>query len=295
MTDTDSAIKYVGVDGCKAGWIGVGLDDEGRARVSVREKFSEILERFGDASLIIVDMPIGLPENGKPSLRDCDRQARYLLGDRWGSVFAVPSREFINEVMGNQDWGYLNDTEMKYQEKYRKANEWSKKHMGGGISAQSFGITRKIYQADEALKRRDTDDSPKVREAHPEVCFMALNEGNHPMCYHKSEPDGHKERIETLCHCGLNVAVIHEQARREEHRKTRVADDDILDAIALAITAKLGSENGGRLMYLPKFLSPAKFLRLPDMDSPPTDCEGLPMEMVYAIPNNTESASRSAK
>ena len=66
--------------------------------------------------------------------------------------------------------------------------------------------------------------------------------------------------------------------------------------LALAITAKLGSrERGAAYVRLPKFLSPAKFLRLPDMDSPPTDCEGLPMEMVYVIPNDTESSSGSAK
>ena len=275
----------------------MGLDDGDGTRVKVREKFSEILECFGDACIVLVDMPIGLRESGKPSLRECDKQARYLLGDRWGSVFAVPSREFVNEVMENPEWGYSNDTEMKHQERYHKANEWSKERYCAGISAQSFGIVRKIGEVDEALKRRDIDASPKVREAHPEICFMALSEGNRPMCYHKSESKGRKERMDTLRRCGLNVIEIKRQARCEERRKTRVADDDILDAIALAVTAKLGLENGNRLsrLPLPNCLSLEKFLQSPDMDSSPPYCDGLPMEMVYALPNDTKVASRSEK
>ena len=277
---TDSAIKYVGVDGCPAGWIAVGLGDGNESCVKVfgRGKFPSLLEHFNDASVVLVDMPIGLPEDGAPSLRDCDRDARWLLGERWGSVFPVPSRRFVDKMM-EIGWGYKD---------YSKANKWSKKCLGGGISAQSFAITPKIVEVDKALKC-DKSILSKVRETHPELCFMALSENNQPMTHKKSEREGFEERCEILRHCtrhvdGLDVGAIYKKARRKESRKTKVADDDILDAIALAITAKLGLQNGNQLRHLPKGVAPEKVIHLTDKN-PPTDSNGFPMEMVYVIPN----------
>ena len=259
---TDSVIKYVGVDVCKAGWIGVGLDDGDGWDVKASVDFSDMLAHFGDASIILVDMPIGLPEDGKPSLRDCDGEARRKLGELWRSVFEVPSSRFVNEVMDNPCWGHP------------KANEWSKgQYDGGGIAIQSFAITRKIGELDEALSRRDKGASPKIRESHPEICFWALNE-RQPMSHKKSDPEGREERLETLRHCAQDVNNIDVDAISKEIRckftKSQVADDDILDALALAITAKIVSQNGDRLGTLP--------------EDPPTDSKGLPMEMVYAKP-----------
>lgn len=104
---------------------------------------------------------------------------------------------------------------------------------------------------------------------------MALSKGNQPMSQKKSTRKGVEERRETLRHCarhvdGLDVGEIYEKARRE-YTKSQVADDDILDALILAITAKLGCQNG--------------FRRLPEDLS--HDCKKpKPPEMVYyAIPN----------
>ena len=57
---------------------------------------------------------------------------------------------------------------------------------------------------------------------------------------------------------------------RDEFTKSQVADDDILDALAAAITARIGCQQGNELRTLP--------------ENPPTDSKGLPMEMVYAKP-----------
>lgn len=274
---TDSAIKYVGVDGCPAGWIGVGLDDGDGAEIKVCGKFGDLLTHyFKDACVVLVDMPIGLPEDGAPVYRGCDNDARELLKKkrRESSVFHVPSRRFVDEVMDNPDWGYRNAT-MNHRERYNKANGRSKElNDGSGISPYTFGIIPNIYEVDEYLTSC-VADSPKIRESHPEVCFWALNGGkpDSSMTTSKKTDSGFKERIETLRHCARNVNDIDVDAAyakaRREYTKSQVADNDILDALALAITAKIGCRQG-------------EFKTLPE--NPPTDSKGLPMEMVYAIP-----------
>ena len=253
---SDSAIMYVGVDGCKAGWIGVGLDDGDGWEVKASVDFSDMLAHFGDAGIILVDMPIGLPEDGKPTFRACDEEARRELGERKQSVFRVPSRRFVDKVMDNPCWAHP------------EANEWSKSRYGAGIAIQSFAITRKIGEVDKALPL-----SPKIRESHPEICFWALN-GNKSMSESKNEPAGYKERLAVLRGCahavdGIDVDAI-SSAILCKFTKGQVADDDILDALALAITAKIVSQNRDRLGTLP--------------ENPPTSREGLRMEMVYAKP-----------
>ena len=257
---TDSAIKYVGVDSCKAGWIGVGLSDDCCWEVKACVDFSDMLAHFGDACVILVDMPIGLREDEKPNLRACDKEARCKLGGRWRSVFEVPSRRFVNKAMDNPCW------------EHPEANEWSNNQHGGGISVQSFAITRKIGELDKTLPL-DENASPEIRESHPEICFWALN-GNKPMSKSKNGLAGYCERLDTLRGCAHDVDDIDVDAISKEIRckytKGQVADDDILDALALAITAKIVSQNPGRLGTLP--------------ENPPTDSKGLPMEMVYAKP-----------
>ena len=261
---SDGAIKYVGVDGCKAGWIGVGLDDGDGTRVKVREKFSEILECFGDASLILVDMPIGLLEEATRGGRDCDKEARKVLPTkRKPSVFSAPTRQIMDEIMEIQEW-----------------------RPGLGITKQTFGIIPKIAEVNKTLSS-DENASPKVREAHPEVCFWALNggESNSEMSDGKKTPLGFWQRFRAVRLnlqdiSDVDIVGVFEEVRRRygQYTRSQVADDDILDALALAITAKLGWRNG--LRRLPKDLSP-------DRKEPP--------EMVYAMPNNIESASRSEK
>lgn len=257
---SDSAIKYVGVDGCKAGWIGVGLDDGDGTRVNVREKFSEILECFGGASLILVDMPIGLP-NGVPTYRSCDNEARGKLKGRESSVFRVPSREFVNEFKcakrRGQPW------------EYGDAKKWTKDKCPDAklISQQGFHTVEKIIEVDETLRSRDKSAPTKVREAHPEICFWALNNGN-VILNSKKDGWGFIERFRVVK--GLipdtDIDGVFEEVRRK-YSKSKVGSDDVLDALALAITAKIIWQNCDRFGTLP--------------ENPQTDSVG---EMVYAKP-----------
>ena len=289
---TDSAIKYVGVDGCKAGWIGVGLrDDDGCPKVEVCKDFSSVVTCFGDACVILVDMPIGLCEDVAP--RACDKEARQKLGTkRQSSVFPAPPRSFVNNVMRTPDWDWTTGHGKPYRDAYAEANEWHREKFGKGISSQAFGITRKIGEVDEFLRTRDAN-SPKIREVHPEICFWALNEQK-PMSRKKSDSEGCKERLETLRRCtqdinGIDVDAMFKKAR-DKFTKKEVADDDIVDAIALAITAKIGCENCFQILPShPWKCSIMDICLCGFSEHPPKDSKGLPMEMVYALPNDEGS------
>ena len=75
---TMSKSKFVGVDGCPAGWFSVGLDDGPGYEVKAFKTFPELLAHYREARLVLVDIPIGLPQGEEG--RDCDPEARQLLG-----------------------------------------------------------------------------------------------------------------------------------------------------------------------------------------------------------------------
>ena len=283
---TDSAIKYVGVDSCKAGWLGVGLGDGDGWEVNVCKDFADLAARFGDACVILVDIPIGLYEDAAP--RACDEEAREKLGrKRQNAVFPTPPRPFVDKVALTPEWDWTTARGKPYREVYAEAKEWHReKFRGKGLAAQVFGIAWKIGDMDEFMRTRDSN-SPTIREVHPEICFWALNGGEpgSSMSTNKKNPSGLGERIDVLRRCAQDVDGIDVDAMFNQglgkFTRTQVADDDILDALAIAITAKIVSRNPERLGTLP--------------ENPPTDSKGLPMEMVYAKPNNTESASGREK
>lgn len=269
---TDSAIKYVGVDSCTGGWVAVGLGAGGESCVKVfgRGKFPSLLEHFGGACVVLVDMPIGLPE-GVPTYRCCDNEARKRLkGHRQSSVFTVPSRDFVTEFVNAEKCGQ--------PWKYDCANRWIKCKCPNAksISQQAFHIVKKIVEVDNALQFRNPNASPEVREAHPEICFWALNKTlvgkKKPMRHSKKDGWGFLERFRLVKRLvpDTDIDGVFEKVRRE-YSNSKVGADDILDALALAITAKLGWQNG--------------FRRLPE-DLPHDRKKPKPPEMVYyVIPN----------
>ena len=152
-----SKSEFVGVDGCRSGWFSVGFDRSGCYELKVFPAFSELLDYYRDAKLILVDIPIGLPKNGEG--RECDTEARKkLLSPRSSSVFSAPTRQTVEQAAHSPgDYKCANVTELRFAEK--------------GISKQAFAIAPKIAQVDKVLRCRDSNATPKVREVHPEICF----------------------------------------------------------------------------------------------------------------------------
>ena len=94
-------IEFVGVDGCPAGWFSVGFERNGGYEVNVFASFGELLDHYSDAGLVLVDIPIGLPEG--PERRECDSLARKLLGRRGSSVFPSPTRQTVEHAAGTSE------------------------------------------------------------------------------------------------------------------------------------------------------------------------------------------------
>jgi len=93
---------FVGVDGCRAGWI---ASCRGQERVFAT--FREVLSSHRGATLA-VDVPIGLADGD----RACDKAARARLGPRRASVFPPPSRAQLAATrrpsnMGAQAWNLV--------------------------------------------------------------------------------------------------------------------------------------------------------------------------------------------
>jgi predicted RNase H-like nuclease len=103
---------------------------------------------------------------------------------------------------------------------------------GGGLSAQAWNIVPKIREADALLT---PDLQERVREGHPEVAFARLGGG--PMAHRKKTAQGRTDRLGVLTGRGLDGAALL-RAVREAHPKRAVADDDVIDAAVLALSAQ---------------------------------------------------------
>ena len=81
----------LGVDGCRAGWVGVALGDD-RASVHVGSAIADVVvlaQADGQLAVVGVDIPIGLPDHAR---RRADVLARRAIGSLWASVFITPVR-----------------------------------------------------------------------------------------------------------------------------------------------------------------------------------------------------------
>jgi hypothetical protein len=84
----------VGIEGCRNGWVAVALDG-GLATGRIFTELGAAAECHQSASLILIDIPIGLLVGGLAG-RECDRAARQRLGwPRHASVFSAPLRAAV--------------------------------------------------------------------------------------------------------------------------------------------------------------------------------------------------------
>ncbi|HUZ73117.1 MAG TPA: DUF429 domain-containing protein [Stellaceae bacterium] len=196
---------FVGVDGCRAGWIAVTIDARGRREFAVLARFQAIAAL--NAVRAMIDMPIGLPDTG---YRACDRAARLLLGAARSRVFLGARRPLL---------GYRHD--------YRAAHAWAKAD-GKGLSRQCFNILNKIAEVDALMT---PVRQAAIREAHPELVFQRLSGGT--ALPPKKSPEGRRRRRDLVAAHGFDaidrwLAALGGSGARP---------DDLLDACALALAA----------------------------------------------------------
>lgn len=209
-----------GIDGCRAGWIVVLLQRTQRTwthQVTLCPKFADILSLAPTPAVIAIDIPIGLLDQPQSGGRDCDRQARQLLGRRASSIFTPPTRPMLKAT------------------RYEQVRQQ-------GLSIQSFNILPKIREVDQlmtpALQQR-------VHEAHPELAFMSL--AGAPMQYNKKTLEGREERLRILERVFRDMRQTFENASMA-FKRSEVMMDDLLDAYVLAWTAlRISTGQGNRV------------------------------------------------
>jgi len=245
-----------GVDGCRQGWI-VALAQDWPAsappRFHLARDFAEVLEIASDCAAVAVDMPIGLPEDGRR--RDCDREARALLAC-WGrGVSGAASRVFDVAPRAVAELAARPGTD------FALFNAAHKAATGKGISRQAFAITPKILELDSALT---PELQRRVVEAHPELAFAHLAGGR--TLASKHSPLGILERCGLL---GLDAAGL--AAVLADNALPASAQEDLIDAWALLWPAA----------HVASLADPAtpNTRRMPEI--PPRDGRGLRMEIWF--------------
>lgn len=198
--------KYVGIDGCPAGWIAVFINEHSVLNVKVQKNLKDFsFDRQNPNDIILIDMPLGL-EN-RP-----DGELRKAMNGNKSSVFSLSEK--------------LPSTEEEYDSVKDTIT----------MSEQTKAIMHKIYEA-----KRFAGDAPTIFqfwESHPEFCFELLN--NRKGLFPKKTGAGQAERLLILKeYLGLaEIEKLLQEASKQE-KDAFFKFDDLLDAACLAVMAKI--------------------------------------------------------
>jgi predicted RNase H-like nuclease len=206
-------LAVTGVDGCAGGWIAVtllpvaALIPGAPPDLAVNAVVAPTLDALPLTGIVGIDMPLGLVAEG---WRAADLLARRALGRRGATVFAIPARPV---------W---------QQEAYAAANRTCRELTGKGLSAQAWGLRRKLLEADQFRRSRQAAEAGiRLYEVHPELSFAALA-GGVPVADSKHTPAGLAARRALLTQAAITLPP----------RAAGAAENDLLDAAAAAWSAR---------------------------------------------------------
>lgn len=202
----DRVGAVLGVDACKAGWVGVILLPDSTATVHVAATIRDLVHATDVdawAEVVAIDIPIGLPDAEQ---RAADRLARRRAGPRSSSVFTTATRAALQSAT------------------HAEAVQVNRELAGSGLSIQAYGLGPKILEVDAWVRTAGRT----VIEVHPEVSFAELNGGH--LGAAKSTAEGLEQRRSALLAQGI--------ALPDPLHRPRVGADDVLDAAAAAWTAR---------------------------------------------------------
>lgn len=203
-----SGRSFAGIDGCSTGWVMVRCEENGRFEKPV---IVDTLNEIPPTDSILIDIPIGLPDQGR---RKCDLSARKALGNpRCRSVFTGARRPLLD--MENRE----------------SAHAWGKKQDGLGVSQQLWAIFPKIREVDAWITQMRQGT---LREGHPELSFRTA--AGRSMKHNKKTKVGQDERLNALA--GFIDREMVCEWLIQTQGDSRWAADDILDALALCWSAK---------------------------------------------------------
>lgn len=204
-----------GIDGCRAGWIAIGLGVGERVTFGLYPNIAAFWTAHSQgAGRICIDIPLGIAENGP---RGAEAEARRLLKARRSSVFDVPVRAALDAPT------------------YALARDAHQRATGQKFSIQAWNITPKIREAN-ALLRADPQARNAFYEAHPELIFRALT--GEPMAYSKKSGLGFMARVAALRAFQPGVDALTREI--VDRYPGHLSEDDVIDALALAVCARIG-------------------------------------------------------
>jgi predicted RNase H-like nuclease len=207
----------VGIDGCRAGWVGVVLADGGPVHGVFGTHIGEVVEAAtsvaGRPAVVGVDMPLHLSEGGH---RVCDVEAKRHLGAKGASLFVTPPRPAFAA------------------ETYADACAVARELTGKASSRQAWALRTKVLELDDWWVGAPCT----VCEVHPEVSFSLM--AGAPILARKTTWAGLTARREALAVEGIDVPDDLGPAGR------LAGADDVLDAAAVAWTARRVASGAAR-------------------------------------------------
>ena len=240
--------KLVGIDSCKKtskyhGWAVFWLDDYENYGFGVYHTIEDIVADHKDADCMLIDIPVGLPENEQDEIARPDRELRSRLKGKSSSVFNTPCRQAV------------------YCQDKQEAKSVNVQFLHKSLSEQSLGFATKIREVDLFLSGK-SQYIGQLRESHPEFAFAILNDGK-PLISKKNECAGLDERKLVL-----SRHFIHAEKALGEiiSQYPKLLIDDFVDAMVLAVIGLNGMKSG--FDTIPK--------------EPIKDNRGIPMEIVYS-------------
>lgn len=208
--------RYLGVDGCPAGWFASWID-HGELAGAIYPTIEQLHEHHDDAVRILVDMPIGLMDREERLL---ESEIRQLIGPRRSSVFPVPC----------YDAAYAKD--------YPTANRLNREIIGKGLSKQAWFLCPKIKEINDYLTS-NPGSKQIFCESHPELVFSCFN--GIPMMAGKRTKEGSAARMKVLSGVLPDVEPFVTHTMNHSTRRD-LTQDDCLDALVLLAAAELATE-----------------------------------------------------
>jgi predicted RNase H-like nuclease len=203
----EACSRALGLDGYSKGWVAVLLDG-GIGDIRFCRDIAEALSTGFERAAI--DIPIGMADDGE---RVCDIMARERLRPHSSRVF-TGARRWL--------WLEFSDPDHANRDALRRGQK--------RVSRQLWHLGPKIMEVDKFLRANHARD---IREAHPELVFLRLNNGG-PLPSKKSEAG-----------IDLRRALLRREGIREIDNwltgariGTGAKIDDVLDACAVAIAAR---------------------------------------------------------
>ena len=195
-----------GIDGCRFGWVVAEEKTKGNLSIQLIDSLNYLESVISKKAIAGIDIPLAIHEKG---FRMADAEARVLLKSRASTIFSAPAKETL-----------LSDN-------YNDACAINESICGKKISKQSWFLFSKIKEARTIFCQ--AHKKIKLYEVHPELSFMAMNDMR-VIELGKKTDEGFKMRHKLVKK--LFPKFDFEQTRAN-FKRCDVADDDILDAIAV--------------------------------------------------------------